>query len=407
MISVPKAKAIIRKHIPILESETVSLNEAGHRILAQSISAAFPIPKFDNSAMDGFAVRSVDLIGASRSKPITLKMVAVSAAGSPTEVEIQPGECIQCMTGAQIPEGADAIVIVEDSSGFSNSELVQIFSEVNSGKHIRKQGEEIGKEEVLISKGTRITPGEIGTCATFGFSELTVFRKPRVAIFATGDELIEPGDELEPGKIYNSNLYVFAELVKRVGAKVVMRNVIKDDRDALHSFLSEALEICDIVISSGGVSMGRFDYVREVFMKLGVKEHFWKVAQKPGKPLFFGTTNSTMIFGLPGNPVSAYIGFMEWVWPVLENMMGKQEAKRLTGILKESFPKDKEKYRFLFGNAWIEDGKLMCKPSIKMGSAMLTSSLEANCILGSEPGDNPLKPGEKIRLNILPWRTIV
>jgi len=200
MISVPKAKAIIRKHIPILESETVSLNEAGHRILAQSISAAFPIPKFDNSAMDGFAVRSVDLIGASRSKPITLKMVAVSAAGSPTEVEIQPGECIQCMTGAQIPEGADAIVIVEDSSGFSNSELVQIFSEVNSGKHIRKQGEEIGKEEVLISKGTRITPGDIGTCATFGFSELTVFRKPRVAIFATGDELIEPGNELEPGK---------------------------------------------------------------------------------------------------------------------------------------------------------------------------------------------------------------
>jgi molybdopterin molybdotransferase len=162
-----------------------------------------------------------------------------------------------------------------------------------------------------------------------------------------------------------------------------------------------------MVISSGGVSMGRFDYVRDVFKGLGVQEHFWKVAQKPGKPLFFGTANSTLIFGLPGNPVSSYIGFMEWVWPVLESMMGKPMATVLSGTLTEKFPREKIKYRFLFGKAWMEDGKLLCKPSAKMGSHMLSSSLEANCILGSEIGDSILEAGEEIRVNMLPWKTLL
>jgi molybdopterin molybdotransferase len=161
-----------------------------------------------------------------------------------------------------------------------------------------------------------------------------------------------------------------------------------------------------VIISSGGVSMGRFDYVRDVFMELGVNEHFWKVAQKPGKPLFFGTGNDTLIFGLPGNPVSSYIGFMEWVWPILETMMGIPVPKPTTGILTESFPREKVKYRYLFGRAWLEDGKLVCKPSTKIGSHMLSSSLEANCILGSEQGKNLLQPGDEIYVNILPWKNI-
>ena len=152
--------------------------------------------------------------------------------------------------------------------------------------------------------------------------------------------------------------------------------------------------------------MGRYDYVRDVFIELGVLEHFWKVAQKPGKPLFFGTGNSTLIFGLPGNPVSSYIGFMEWVWPVLETMMGKKESKKVTGILKKPFPREKVKYRFLFGDAWIENGQLVCQPSTKVGSHMLSSSLQANCILGTNPGDNPLQPGEPIEVNMLPWKFI-
>ena len=406
MISLQEAKSIINNNIFELQSERVYLTLAGNRVLGQDIVATFPSPIFDNSAMDGFAVRSRDTKGASPENPVTLTMVSISSAGTPSNVSLNPGECIQCMTGAKIPDGADAIIMVEDSSGFSDSDTVQIMIEALPGKHIRKMGEEIKEGEILIEKGTTATPSEIGTCATFGYGELVVSKKPKIAIFGTGDELIEPGNNLGEGQIYNSNLYVFKELVDRAGGEIVVQDVIKDDKDSLREFLSRALETCDVIISSGGVSMGRYDYVRDVFIELGVVEHFWKVAQKPGKPLFFGTGNSTLIFGLPGNPVSSYIGFMEWVWPVLETMMGKKESKKVTGILKKPFPREKVKYRFLFGDAWIENGQLVCQPSTKVGSHMLSSSLQANCILGTMRGDNPLQPGEQIEVNILPWKII-
>jgi molybdopterin molybdotransferase len=404
MIPFKEAKAIVQKQLSQLDSELVQLKKASGRILAENVVASFPSPRFDNSAMDGFAVRANDTIGATKENPISLKMVSVSAAGMPSDVEISPGECIQCMTGAAIPKGADTIIMVEDSSGFSDDDTVQIMVESHRGKHIRRMGEEMNEGDILIKKGTRMTPSEIGTCATFGLGELTVFKRPKIAIFGTGNELVEPGFELKDGQIYNSNLFVFADLAAKVGAEVIMRNVIKDDKESLRAFLSEALETCDVIISSGGVSMGRFDYVRDVFMELGVTEHFWKVAQKPGKPLFFGTGNDTLIFGLPGNPVSSYIGFMEWVWPALESMMGKSESKPITGILAEPFPREKVKTRFLFGNAWIENNQLVCKPASKIGSHMLTSSLEANCILSSEPGEWVLQVGQKIRVNLLPWK---
>ena len=406
MISLQEAKSIISNNTFELQSERVHLTLAGNRVLGQDVVASFPSPQFDNSAMDGFAVRSRDTKGASPENPVTLTMVSISSAGTPSNVSLNPGECIQCMTGAKIPDGADAIIMVEDSSGFSDSATVQIMIEAFPGKHIRKMGEEIKKGEILIQKGTTATPSEIGTCATFGYGELVVSKRPKIAIFGTGDELIEPGKNLGEGQIYNSNLYVFKELVDRAGGEVVMQDVIKDDKDSLREFLSRALETCDVIISSGGVSMGRYDYVRDVFIELGVVEHFWKVAQKPGKPLFFGTGNSTLIFGLPGNPVSSFIGFMEWVWPVLETMMGKKESKKVTGILKKPFPREKVKYRFLFGDAWIENGQLVCQPSTKVGSHMLSSSLQANCILGTKPGDNPLQSGKPIEVNILPWKFI-
>jgi len=406
MIPFLEAKHIINGHIGKMGMELLPLQECGDRILAENIVASFPSPQFNNSAMDGFAVRSEDTLGSSVDTPVRLNMVSISAAGSPTEVTIGSGECAQCMTGAKIPDGADAVIMVEDTSGFSDGDSVQIFLEVHPEKHIRRKGEEISKGELLIQKGTKIKASELGTCATFGYGELNVSRQPKIAIFGTGNELVEPGKKLKPGEIYNSNLYVFAELVDKSGAEVTMRDVIKDDKASLRSFLSEAIETCDIVISSGGVSMGRYDYVRDVILELGVKEHFWKVAQKPGKPLFFGTGRDTMIFGLPGNPVSSYIGFMEWVWPAIETMLGKKDNSPLMGILKETFPRETIKHRFLFGKAWLQDGKLVCRPSTKVGSHMLSSSLEANCILSSEPGDGQLQPGDEIRVNVLPWKHI-
>ena len=406
MISVNDAKSIIQKRVFELKSEIVDLSDSSGKILANNIKAKFSSPSFDNSAMDGFAVRSSDTFGATRTNILSLKNIDVSSAGSPSDLILKKGECIQCMTGAKIPKGADAIIMVEDTSGFSNDKTVRIMIEAKLGQHIRKIGEEVNQGDILIKKGTILTTSEIGVCASFGYGELSVSKKPKVAIFATGNELVEPGKNLKEGEIYNSNLFLFADLVKKSGSKVIMRNVIKDDKSSLKSFLFEALETCDIIISSGGVSMGRYDYVREVFIDLGVKEHFWKVAQKPGKPFFFGTKNKSLIFGLPGNPVSSYIGFMIWVWPVLKQLMGSLKDKSTKGLLSEPFPLEKLKQRYLFGQAWIENGKLRCKASTKTGSHMLSSALEANCILSADRGEGFLKADDFIDVIMLPWKII-
>ena len=406
MISLKQAKSIISENIFILKDEKVNIKQSVGRILRENIVASFPSPRFDNSAMDGFAVRAGDTKNATADKPTELKIVDISSAGTPSDITIGLGECIQCMTGAEIPKGADSIVMVEDTSGFSNNSHVKVMIPVPHGAHIRKKGEEINIDDLLIKKGTRITANELGTCATFGYGKLSVSKKPKISIFGTGNELVEPGEKLAKGQIYNSNLYVFKDLAEKAGSKIEMSEVIKDDKDSLKSFLSEALEVSDVIISSGGVSMGRYDYVRDVFIDLGVKEHFWKVAQKPGKPLFFGTKENKLIFGLPGNPVSSFIGFMEWVWPVLITMMGEKSEKSIYGILDEPFPRERTKHRFLFGRAKYRNGKLVCHPTNRIGSHMLTSALGANCILGSDPGDGPLNPGDLIRVNLLPWKII-
>ena len=406
VISVKEATKIIDDYISIVPKEKVSINVAEGRVLAKNIVASFPQPRFNNSAMDGFAVRAVDTKGASKKSPIDLKVVAVVSAGSPVDVIVGKAQCAQCMTGAPIPQGADAIVMVEDSSGYESGHKVQIYTEVQEGQHIRREGEEIQLGDLLIDDGTCITTAEIGTMATFGYKDIQVYRKPRLALFATGDELVEPGNDLLPGQIYNSNIYVLEDLARRAGAEVNLKSVIKDDKDSLKTFLADTFDSCDMVISSGGVSMGKFDYVRDVFMELGVKEHFWKVAQKPGKPLFFGSNSAALIFGLPGNPVSSFIGFMEYVWPVLESMTGQSRAKTISAVLDESFPLDEVKTRYIFGNTWLEDSQLICAPSKKVGSHMLTSSLKANCIIIAEPGDKSLIKGDQVRVRLLPWKTI-
>ena len=406
MISLKEAKSIVQKRISILGVRKMDIEYLEGMTLRENIIATFSSPRFDNSAMDGFAVRAIDIKKATYENPIKLKIQGISSAGIPSDMVIGPGECIQCMTGSEIPRGADSIVKVEDTSGFSDNNFVKFMTPVTKGSHIRKKGEEINKGELLIKKGTRVTANELGTIATFGYGELCVSRKPRVSVFATGNELIEPGNSLGKGQIYNSNLYLFKDLIKKAGAKIEMSEVVKDDKNSLKLFLSKALKNSDLVISSGGISMGRYDHVRDVLIELGVKEHFWKVAQKPGKPLFFGTKEKKIIFGLPGNPVSSFIGFMEWIWPVLRDIMGRKSKKTVYGILDEPFPREKKMHRFLFGEVRYRNNRLVCSSTRKIGSHMLTSALGANCILESSPGTTPLYPGDLIKVNLLPWKTI-
>ena len=403
MITVKEADRIIRSRITVMNSEKVMLENCSGRILAQEIVASFPQPRFDNTAMDGFAVRAVDTVGASADSPVTFSMKGVIPAGEPTDIVIGKDECCQIMTGAPIPEGADSVVMVEDSGGFGNDRSVDIIKEVKDGENIRYCGEEIAEGEILINPGNHLDAGEIGVAATFGYGNIEVYRQPKISLFATGDELIEPGNELKPGQIYNSNFHVFAELSDRVGAQVIMRTVLKDNTDSLKEILSEALITSNVIVSSGGVSMGKHDYVREVFLELGVEEHFWKVAQKPGRPLFFGESKGTLIFGLPGNPVSSFICFMEYVWPTCERMMGLTPGKKVTARLLEPFPRESEKRRYLLGKLEMDGLEIVAKPSGKHGSHMFTSAVGSNAILEAPKGEKVLNTGEEITAKLLPW----
>lgn len=406
MISVTEARRIINERIPSPGKEEIDLANAAGRVLAEDVHSPFPMPRFDNSAMDGFAVRARDTEMASKEHPVTLTLVGVVPAGFSGSLTVGPGQCAQIMTGAPLPPGAEAVVKVENTNGFNRGDTVQVFSSVKSGENVRFEGEELKRGTRLLRAGTRITAAEIGVLATFGLAKVTVAPAVRVAILVTGDELQPPGSDLSPGQVYNSNLPVLTELSRQANASIVTQHWLPDDEKILTEFLHQALETCDVIITSGGISMGRFDFLRKSLATLGVTEHFWKVAQKPGKPLYFGSRGKTLVFSLPGNPVSAFIGFMIWIWPVLEKLQGKEPDPPVEATLAMPFPRDRTKHRFLFGEIFVDGGCLACRPTEKIGSHMLSASLKANGILMAEPGMGPLPAGEKIKAHLLPWKAV-
>ena len=406
MISIKEAHDIINSSIPNSKIERVAFNHSSGRILAKDVFSSFDQPLFNNSAMDGFAIRSADIKNATKESPIKLSSIATIAAGNDiSNISISRGLCAQIMTGAPIPRGADTVVIVEKTSGFENVE-VSFFESAKYGQNIRKIGEEIVSGTKLINSGTTIGPSEIGMFAVFGYSDIAVYKRPKVSIFGLGDELREPGDKLLSGQIYNSNLYLLKELVQLSGGEIILSQLISDKQDAMESFMCEALKESDIIISSGGISMGKFDFVKPVMQSLGVKEKFWKVLQKPGKPLFFGTQAHRMVFGLPGNPISSYICFMEYIYPCIQKFQHANMHHKILAKLTESFPVESKKHRFLFGEYEIDNEKLFCTPSKKYGSHMFSSSLGANCIIESPPGDRSKVKGDMITINPIPWEKI-
>jgi molybdopterin molybdotransferase len=323
-LQVSVAQRIVLGSVATLGVESVKLEQSLGRVLAESICANRDLPPYDVSAMDGFAVRSADVVNA----PVTLEVIEdIKAGDMPTKI-VQIGQCSRIMTGAPLPQGADAVIRVEDTQVESHTS-VQIVKAVKCGNDVRSQGEGMKTGEVVLQAGTEITPGVIGILATVKAAQFAVHRRPRVAILSTGNELEGMDDPVDPNKIPDSNTYALMAQVQALGIAPVLLGIARDDPIELEQYLRRGLEF-DVLLVSGGTSVGVHDYVRPTIEKLGVQMKFWRVAMKPGHPLAFGITNKTAVFGLPGNPVSSMVCVEEFVAPALRHMMGNTRLYRRT-----------------------------------------------------------------------------
>jgi molybdopterin molybdotransferase len=319
MISVREALDRVLQDLPRMGGEQVPLAAARGRVLAAAVRAPRDVPPFRNSAMDGYAVRSGDVAAASPAAPVTLRVLETVGAGAVATRGVGPGAAVRIMTGAPMPEGADAVVRVEDTA--EAGDRVAVRAAVAPGANVREPGEDMRAGESVLAAGRVLRPADIGLLASLGLAVARVARRPRVAILATGDELVDVGTGLGPGQIVNSNAYTLAAAVEEAGAESLHLGIVRDQPELIRAAFADAMS-ADMLLSTGGVSVGRFDYVRPILAELGYAERFWKVAQKPGKPLTFGHCGRTPVFGLPGNPVSSLVCFYLYVLPALRTMMG-------------------------------------------------------------------------------------
>lgn len=317
---------MILDQVRVLEAERVPLAEAAGRILAEDFSATWDLPHWDNSAMDGYAVRSEDCTA-----PRTLRLSGYHPAGEAATTPLQPQTAAKILTGAPIPPGADAVIPIEDTELLGGGEEVRLQHAVARGAHVRRKGEDVTTGQRLLPAGRRLGAPEIAALASFSQLSVSVARRPRVAILATGDELVEPGEPLSPGKLHNSNSVALAAAVQEAGAEPLLLGIARDNPESLRERLEHGFaKKVDALITSAGVSAGDRDFVRDVLEALGVRQLFWKVEMKPGHPTAFGMRGETPVFALPGNPVSTLIAFDQLVRPALLKMGGQQRCLRRT-----------------------------------------------------------------------------
>lgn len=407
MISVEEALHIILSHSHPLDTERVPLEIATGRTLREHVTSREAIPPFDNSAVDGYAVRVADLVSASDTRPVSLRLGGVVGAGQTASYTLQTGETCQVMTGAPLPKGTEAVVMIEHTEKISD-DSVRFTSPVNSGDNCRRAGEDIGAGEEVLSAGTILRPFDIGLCATVGADRLTVTRKPRVAIVATGNELVKPGEVLKEGQIRASTGYALRGLIESAGGEAVDFGIVRDDPDETRRVLSEAIS-CDVVLTCGGVSMGEFDYVRPAMEELNVTTHFWKVRQRPGKPLVFGSRDRCVFFGLPGNPVSSLICFEVYVRPCLSRMLGRTDHphKRIQAIAGEGIASKKGLHQFIRVRLDYSGGIWKARPHGKQSSGVFSTLSSADGLLEIPENAPDIHPGDGADVLILHERAVI
>ena len=388
LLSVEQARARILSQLQPVTTEIISLTVSANRVLAMDIVAADDLPLFDNSSMDGFAIRAVDSSNAAAASLTTLRVVADIPAGSTPKISLAPGEAARIMTGAQLPAGADAVVPVEDTD-FNNRDAgstapneVQISKPVNSGENVRPRGMDVRKGNTVLYKGQRINPQSAGILAMLGFSNIEIYKRPRVALMSSGDELLEVNAPLESGKIRDSNSYMLAALIKSANVDVLSLGVAKDTRASVTNLIEQAVQQnADLIISSAGVSVGAFDYVKEVVELNGALD-FWRVNMRPGKPLAFGNYKNIPFIGLPGNPVSAFVGFEVFVRDALGRLSGLLDGIRRTVRVRcadEILSDGRESY--LRAVIHEQDGVQVAKLTGHQGSGNLLSLVQADALL--------------------------
>lgn len=377
--------------------QDVPLNQACGLILAKNVASDLNIPPADNSAMDGYALRSADAV-----EGAPLKQVAKVFAGHPYGGEIQAGECARIMTGGQIPAGCDAVVMQENvtviESGQATEEQITVNQSPRVGENIRRAGEDIKVGQEILTTGRRLTPADIGLLASLGCHQVSVFETITVAIMSTGDELKHPGEPLAEGQFYESNGYTVSALLNKFGVKLINFGIIPDDLDALRKAFTEADQIADVVITSGGVSVGEADYTKTVLEELG-RVDFWKLAIKPGKPFAFGQLPNSYFIGLPGNPVSALVTLHQLGIPMLRKLSGEvaRPALRLPAIVTDSIKKSPGRTDFQRGvYSMAEDGQLMVSNTGAQGSGILRSMSLANCYIVLEQSRGRVEVGETV-----------
>ncbi|HET9908175.1 MAG TPA: gephyrin-like molybdotransferase Glp [Anaerolineales bacterium] len=400
LLSVDDARARILSHFQAVTTETLPLVDCNHRVLAQDVAATTDLPPFDNSSMDGFAIRVADL----NADPLQrLHVIADIPAGVSPTISLSQGEAARIMTGAQVPAGADAVVPVEDTdfnnrdAGSAPPELVVINAPVNKGANIRARGMDIHAGEIVLSKGRALKPQDIGLLAMLGYAEVPVHTKVRVGLFSSGNELLEVGAPLEPGKIRDSNSYTLEALLKEAGADVIRLGVAKDDRESVKALLDKAVESrVDLILSSAGVSVGAFDFVKEVIEANG-KLDFWRVNMRPGKPLAFGAYKNIPFIGLPGNPVSAFVGFEVFVRDVIGKLNGIYNGSRPKVQVRCAEQIDSDgRESYLRAEVREENGSFVAHLTGHQGSGNLHSLVQANALLIIPAGVKCVPAGQEV-----------
>jgi molybdopterin molybdotransferase len=412
LIAIDEARRRVLEAVTRLGDEPVALGSALGRVLAEDVTSAIDVPPFDSSAMDGFAV----VAGPAGE----LELVGEARAGHPWVGTLAPGSAVRISTGAVLPEGADAVVPVErttavkggDLGGAPQSDRVlrgQVTEdhvavpETPPGANVRRAGEDIPLGAVVLKTGARLGPAELGVAASVGRAELRCAKRPRVALLVTGDELTEPGAPLAPGGIYGSNAFALAAQVESAGALLVGRTTVPDKLEGTRAALAAALEEADVVLVSGGVSVGPHDHVKPALRELGVEERFWGVRLRPGKPTWFGTRGDTLAFGLPGNPVSAMVTFQLFARPALAALQGGDpDPRRATATLEEAIPRNPRREQAIRVRLLQGENGLVATPTTgAQGSHVLTSMVGADALAMIPAGDGEAAAGERVEVELL------